>query len=168
LKLLFNFIKIIFIMAIRKLSAGILLYRRQNKRLEVLLAHPGGPYWAKKDDGAWSIPKGEFSEGEEPLDNAVREFEEETGKKVSGDFMDLGWLKQRSGKIVYAYALEGDLDTSQITSNLFEIEWPPRSGKMIMIPEVDRVEWFSPETAREKINPGQAAFIDRLIERLNL
>jgi predicted NUDIX family NTP pyrophosphohydrolase len=149
-----------------KLAAGILMYRVRDAVLEVLLAHPGGPYWVRKDDGAWSIPKGEFEQGEDPLENAIREFEEETGTKPRGKFIPLTPLKQRSGKIIHAFAVAGDLDPNGITSNLFEMEWPPRSGKKIEVPEVDRVGWFTTEVARKKIIPGQAGFINELMRLL--
>jgi predicted NUDIX family NTP pyrophosphohydrolase len=148
-------------------SAGILLYRRRNSGLEVLLVHPGGPFWARKDRGAWSIPKGEYAPEEEPLDAARREFEEELGTPApSGLADDLGEIRQKSGKVVHAFALEGDLDAEAITSNTCPIEWPPRSGRTIEIPEVDRAGWFAVEEARQKINPAQAALLDRLSERV--
>jgi predicted NUDIX family NTP pyrophosphohydrolase len=130
----------------------------------VLLAHPGGPFWAKKDSGAWTIPKGEYEPDEEPLDAARREFEEETGFKVDGEFLDLGTVTQKSGKIVVAWAVEGDCDAEKLVSNFCEIEWPPRSRRMISIPEVDRGAWYSIEEAREKIFTAQAPFLDRLLE----
>lgn len=145
-----------------KRSAGILLYRR-NPALEVLLVHPGGPFWAKKDLGAWSIPKGEHDAAEEALACALREFEEETGTRpAAGDLADLGTVKQKSGKVVQAWALEGDLDAAAIRSNTFELEWPPRSGRVREFPEIDRAEWFGADEARERINPAQAAFLERL------
>jgi predicted NUDIX family NTP pyrophosphohydrolase len=147
-----------------KRSSGILLFRR-TAELEVLLVHPGGPFWAKKDLGAWSIPKGEHDEAEEALACAVREFEEETGTKPdTEDLADLGTVKQKSGKVVQGYALEGDLDADAIRSNTFTMEWPPRSGRQSEFPEVDRAQWFTIDAARERINPAQAAFLDRLIE----
>ncbi len=150
-----------------KRSAGILLYRHGTSGLEVLLVHPGGPFWAKKDLGAWSIPKGEHEEGEDARACALREFEEEIGSPPSaGDLEDLGSVKQRAGKIVQAWALEGDLDAAAVRSNMFTMQWPPRSGKEREFPEVDRAEWFSLADARERINPAQAAFLDRLSERL--
>jgi predicted NUDIX family NTP pyrophosphohydrolase len=145
-----------------KRSAGILMYRGQGLEVEVLLAHPGGPFWAKKDDGAWSIPKGEFDEAEEPLAGAIREFEEELGAKPDGAFIDLGELMQPSRKIVVAFAVEGDFDPTALKSNRFELEWPPKSGRMQSFPEVDRVQWFTPEAAKVKILPGQQGFIGRL------
>src|SRR5689334_13919801 len=126
----------------KKLSAGILLYRIRSGTLEVLLVHPGGPFWTRKDLGAWSIPKGEFEEGDDPLETAKREFLEETGAPVSGKFVALTPRKQKSGKLVHAWAVEGDLDASTIVSNSFSMEWPPRSGKQQEFPEVDRGEWF--------------------------
>jgi predicted NUDIX family NTP pyrophosphohydrolase len=149
-------------------SAGILLYRRQGAAIEVLLVHPGGPFWRKKDLGAWSIPKGEYMEGEDPLAVARREFEEETGMSVSGDPVPLGDLVQRGGKRVIAFALQGDLDPKKLRSNMFEMEWPPRSGRRQSFPEIDRAEWFAPEQAQEKILTAQRPFIARLLVRLNL
>jgi predicted NUDIX family NTP pyrophosphohydrolase len=149
-----------------KRSAGILLHRRLGDSLEVLLVHPGGPAWARRDLGAWSIPKGEYEPGEEPFAAAQREFEEELGTAPpSGRAIDLGEIRQKSGKWVHAWALRGDLDTTSIRSNTFLFQWPPRSGKWIEIPEVDRAEWFELDAAREKINPAQAALIDRLAEQ---
>jgi predicted NUDIX family NTP pyrophosphohydrolase len=150
-----------------KRSAGILMFRGSGAELSLLLVHPGGPFWAKKDEGAWSIPKGEYDEGEDPLLVARREFEEELGSPAPpGDTIDLGELVQPSRKTVTAYGIEGDFDPSSLRSNLFELEWPPRSGRMQSFPEVDRAEWFTPEKARAKILPGQRPFIDRLLERL--
>ena len=127
--------------------------------------HPGGPFWARRDAGAWSIPKGEYSDGEDPLDAARREFAEELGSRApDGDPADLGEIRQKSGKVVHGWALAGDLDPVAIQSNTFTLEWPPRSGRMREFPEVDRAEWFVLERAREKINPAQAAFLDRLAE----
>jgi predicted NUDIX family NTP pyrophosphohydrolase len=144
-------------------SAGILMYRRGGDGLEVLLVHPGGPFWAKKDLGAWSIPKGEYSAGEEPLAVALREFEEETGAWPQGDFQSLGELTQPSRKIVTAWAVEGDFDLTALKSNTFELEWPPRSGRKTFFPEVDRAGWFSVGEAERKILPGQREFIARLL-----
>jgi predicted NUDIX family NTP pyrophosphohydrolase len=145
-------------------SAGILLYRRAPE-LEVLLVHPGGPFWATKDEGAWSIPKGELEPGEEPRARALIEFEEELGHQPpSADLEELGEVRQKSGKRVHGFALEGDFDPATLRSNTFEMEWPPRSGSRKAFPEVDRAEWFSLAAARVKINPAQAAFIDRLEE----
>jgi predicted NUDIX family NTP pyrophosphohydrolase len=149
-----------------KRSAGLLLYRRRDGAIEVFLAHPGGPFWVKKDVGAWTIPKGEYEPEEEPLDAARREFEEETGFKVDGDFLDLGTVTQGSGKIVSAWAVEGDCDPAKLVSNLCQVEWPPRSRKMIEIPEVDRGAWYSMDEAKEKIFSSQAPFLDRLMEKL--
>jgi predicted NUDIX family NTP pyrophosphohydrolase len=149
-----------------KQSAGILLYRKKKKILEVFLVHPGGPYWIKKDDGAWSIPKGEFEDGEEPLNAAKREFEEETGINISGVFIELNPIKQKSGKIVYAWAVEGDIDPGKIKSNNFEIEWPPKSGKMKSFPEIDKAAWFKIDEARKKTIGGQLPLINELGNRL--
>src|SRR5438270_12301935 len=148
-------------------SAGILLYRRRAGEVEVLLVHPGGPFWSRRDAGAWSIPKGEHPAGEEPLLAARREFAEELGvQPPDGPPEDLGEIRQKAGKRVRAWALEGDLDAGAITSNTFELEWPPRSGRMIEVPEVDRAEWFSIEQAGERINPAQAELLDRLAAAL--
>jgi predicted NUDIX family NTP pyrophosphohydrolase len=149
-----------------KRSAGILMYRRAGAVIEVLLVHPGGPFWARKDLGAWSIPKGEYAEGEEPLAVAMREFEEETGARPSGKFLPLGEIVQPGRKVVTAWAMEGDFDVGALKSNLFELEWPPKSGRKASFPEVDRAEWFSIEDARKKILPGQSAFLDRLLSAL--
>lgn len=146
-----------------KKSAGILLYRQMNGNMEVFLVHPGGPFFVKKDSGAWSIPKGEFLDGEEPLLAAKREFFEETGVALEGKFTSLTPLRQKSGKMVYAWAIEGDLDEKQLKSNMFQIEWPPKSGSIKQFPEIDRGAWFSPEIARQKIIPAQAVLIDELI-----
>jgi predicted NUDIX family NTP pyrophosphohydrolase len=144
-------------------SAGILLHRTRDDAVEVLLVHPGGPLWARRDLGAWSIPKGEYQPDENPETAARREFEEELGEAApAGDATDLGEVRQRSGKIVHAFALQGDLDAAQITSNTCQLEWPPRSGRLIEIPEVDRAEWFPLRLAREKINPAQAELLERL------
>jgi predicted NUDIX family NTP pyrophosphohydrolase len=152
--------------AARLNSAGILLYRRRDGALEVLLVHPGGPFWARKDLGAWSIPKGEYDDDEDPRACALREFAEETGTQLPDRALDeLGSVRLKSGKLVLAFAVEGDLDPATISSNTFELEWPPRSGRMQSFPEIDRAGWFDPATAREKLNPAQAAFVDRLEER---
>jgi predicted NUDIX family NTP pyrophosphohydrolase len=144
-------------------SAGILLYRLRDGAPEVLLVHPGGPFWARKDRGVWSIPKGEYGDDEDELAAARREFEEELGTPPpDGPVHDLGEVRQKSGKLVRAFAIEGDLDSSTITSNTFTLEWPPRSGRLQEFPEVDRAEWFTLEEAREKLVPAQAALIDRL------
>ena len=147
-------------------SAGILLYKFKDKTPELFLVHPGGPFWKGKDKGAWSIPKGEFPEDEEPLAAAKREFEEETGKKISGDFIELNPVKQKGGKLVYAWAIEGEIDASKIVSNTFKFEWPYKSGKWQDYPEVDKAGWFSVKEAREKINSAQVALIDDLLSRL--
>lgn len=139
-----------------------MLYRRDTDGLKVMLVHPGGPYSKNKDLGAWSIPKGEFLPGEDRLAHARREFEEETGHAINGDFKELTPVRQAGGKLVYAFAVEGDLDVTEIKSNTIQIEFPPRSGKMIEIPEIDRGEWFDLAIARQKINAAQVAFIDRL------
>jgi predicted NUDIX family NTP pyrophosphohydrolase len=153
--------------AVKGSSAGILLHRRGERGTEVLLAHPGGPFWARKDLGAWSIPKGELDEGEDPRGGALREFAEETGTQLpDGALEELGSVKQKSGKLVVAFAVEGDLDPATLVSNTFEVEWPPRSGRIQEFPEIDRAEWFDLDTAREKLNPAQAAFVDRLDELL--
>lgn len=149
-----------------KQSAGILLYRIIDGALEVFLVHPGGPFFKNKDEGSWSIPKGEFLDDEEALAAAKREFEEETGQPVNGEFIELGNIRQKSGKVVYGWALEGDIDHEGILSNTFEIEWPPRSGRQITIPEIDRAGWFEPDMAKQKINPAQVAFIDRLVSHI--
>ncbi len=152
-------------MPIMAASAGILLHRRRGETLEVLLVHPGGPAWARRDLGAWSIPKGEYVDGEDALTAARREFAEELGSPPpEGEARELGEIRQKSGKRVKAWAQEGDLDAGQISSNTCEVEWPPRSGKRIAIPEVDRAEWFELEDAREKINPAQVELLERLRE----
>lgn len=151
-------------------SAGVLLYRRTAGGLEVLLVHPGGPLWARRDAGAWSIPKGEYGAGEDPLAAARREFAEELGsaapEAAGAGPAELGEVRQKSGKVVRAWAIEGDLDASAITSNTFEMQWPPRSGRMRAFPEVDRAGWFDLATAREKLNPAQAELLDRLARAL--
>lgn len=153
-----------------KRSAGILLYRGAGPELRLLLVHPGGPFWAKKDLGAWSIPKGEYTEGEEPLACAIREFEEELGsapRAIGGDnLLQLGELQQPSGKVIIAFAVEGDFDPSRLKSNLFSMPWPPKTGRLQDFPEVDRAEWFTSDEAREKLVQGQVPFIDRLFARL--
>src|ERR1700726_1409352 len=146
-----------------QVSAGLLMFRRRDGSLEFLLVHPGGPFWAKKDEGAWSIPKGEAGPDEDLLTRARTEFEEELGLKPNGDWIPLGSIKQKGGKVVHAWAVEGDLPESfQLKSNTFEIEWPTRSGKLKHFPEIDRAEFFPEEIARRKINPAQAELIDRL------
>jgi len=150
-------------MQISNQSAGILLYRNINGQIEFFLVHPGGPFFKNKDEGYWSIPKGEFLPDENPLAAAQREFEEETGRPIkAGKFIELSSIKQKSGKIVHAWGAEGELDADTITSNTFEIEWPPHSGKMTSFPEIDRAGWFSADDARLKINAAQAALIDEL------
>jgi predicted NUDIX family NTP pyrophosphohydrolase len=151
----------------KKTSAGILLYRPSRGRLEVFLVHPGGPFWAKKDLGAWSLPKGEFEPGEDPLDAAKREFTEETGFPIDGEFRALTPLRQPSGKTIYAWAVEGDCDPAEVRSNTFEMEWPPRSGKRSAFPEADRADWFSLDEARKRIIAGQAPFLDELVDGLS-
>ena len=145
-----------------KQSAGILVYKKVAGDIFVLLAHPGGPYWKNKDLGSWSIPKGEFTEEEEAFDAALREFEEETGVKLQGDFAELEPVQLKSGKSVYAWLHERDLDARSLVSNTFDIEWPPKSGRRKSFPEIDRFEWFPIEEAKEKINSGQKGFITQL------
>ena len=150
-------------------SAGLLLFREAPQGppgVEVLLVHPGGPYWAKKDDGAWSIPKGEFSDDEEPLAAATREFEEELGRTVVGDYIPLEPIRQAGGKQVFAWAVRSDFDPSLLKSNTFSMEWPPKSGKQQQFPEIDRAAWFAIDAARRKILKGQAPFLDQLLARL--
>jgi predicted NUDIX family NTP pyrophosphohydrolase len=144
------------------MSAGILMYRHSRDGLLVLLVHPGGPFWRNRDLGAWSIPKGEFQAGEDPQEAARREFAEELGVRPTGPMRPLGEVRQRGGKTVFAYALEGTLDVDSLRSNKIPIEWPPRSGRIIEIPEIDRAEWFAIPLAREKILPAQQPFLDRL------
>jgi len=150
----------------KKRSAGVLMYRRGASGLELLLVHPGGPFWKNKDLGAWSIPKGEYAEGEDPLAVAKRELEEETGARPSGDFLPLGDVVQGGGKVVTAFALAGDLDPATVRSNTFELEWPPRSGRKASFPEVDRAQWFSPAEAQAKILKGQSELIARLLRAI--
>ena len=154
-------------MIMPKRSAGLLMYRRRDGQLEVFLVHPGGPFWVKKDLGAWSICKGEYAESELPLEAAKREFQEETGFTAQGSFHELGVVQQASGKVVTAWAFEGDCDPSKLISNHCQVEWPPRSGRMIEIPEVDRGGWFSIEAARERILKAQEPFLDRLSQMMN-
>lgn len=152
-----------------KLSAGVLLYRVGNGIVEVLIAHPGGPFWARKDDGVWSIPKGEYAEGDDPWATAQREFAEELGLSVpDGPRIDLGPLKQPSGKVVTAFAVRGDLDVTDTRSNTFVLEWPKGSGTLREFPEVDRVGWFSVAQARVKLLKGQRAFLDRLMAQTDV
>ena len=147
-------------------SAGILLFRRRDGRIEVFLVHPGGPFWRNKDKGAWSIPKGEVQPGEDPLEAAKREVREETGLELDGEFLELAPRRQPGGKLVRVWALEGDWDPADIASNTFSMEWPPKSGRLQEFPEVDRAAWFDLPTAREKIHKGQIGFLDELAERL--
>ncbi|SEW46516.1 Predicted NTP pyrophosphohydrolase, NUDIX family [Chitinophaga sp. YR573] len=151
-----------------KTSSGILLYRKKQSVLEVLLVHPGGPFFARKDEGSWTIPKGELMEDEDSLEAAIREFEEETGYKPSGDFIPLNAVKQKGGKTVQCWAVEGDLDAAAIISNTFEMEWPPRSQKMKSFPEVDKASWLELPIARQKINERQVDFIDQLTALLHI
>ena len=148
-------------------SAGILAYRKRKSRLEVLLVHPGGPFWRNKDLGAWSIPKGEYSDGEDAETAARREFAEELGVELTAPLIELGSVKQRGGKTVAAFAVEFDLDPATIRSNSFEIEWPPRSGKRASFPEVDRAEWFALEAAQARINQAQQPLLERLAQLLD-
>jgi len=150
-----------------KRSAGLLLYRRNEHGLEVFLVHPGGPFWSKKDLGAWSIPKGEYTDAEEPLAAAKREFLEETGFTVDGIFVALGSIRQAGGKVVSVWALEGDCDPAKLTSNLCQLQWPPRSGKTIEFPEVDRGAWFSLHEAHERILASQGPMLMRLMEAVD-
>lgn len=144
------------------MSAGIALFRRRHGDVEILLVHPGGPFWTHKDDGAWSFPKGEYVEGEDALTVARRELREETGCEPAGSFLPLGSVKQAGGKIVHLWAAEGDCEAGAITSNTFTMEWPPKSGKRQDFPEVDRAEWFTLDTARRKLIESQRTFVDRL------
>ncbi|PTQ96876.1 putative NUDIX family NTP pyrophosphohydrolase [Mucilaginibacter yixingensis] len=150
-----------------KKSAGILLYRLKANEPEIFLVHPGGPFWRNKDEGAWSIPKGEFEDNEDALTAAKREFWEETGQNIDGDFIELHPIKQKSGKLVYAWALNRDIDAASIKSNIFSIEWPPRSGRMADFPEVDKAEWFEIEIALKKINPAQIGLVEQLVGLLS-
>ena len=143
-------------------SAGIVAFRKKRRRIEVLLVHPGGPFWRNKDLGAWSIPKGEYDASDDPEDVARREFREELGIEMTEDLLPLGEIRQRGGKMVKAFAVEMDIDVENIQSNAFEIEWPPRSGRRQAFPEIDRAEWFDLATAREKINESQRELLDRL------
>lgn len=143
-------------------SAGLLMFRRRGGGAEVLLAHPGGPFWARRDEAAWTLPKGEIAAGEDPLDAARREFLEETGFDSRPPFLPLGELRQKSGKRISAWAFEGDADPARLVSNVFEMEWPPRSGRLQPFPEIDRVQWFGLDEARRKLIAGQAPFLDAL------
>jgi predicted NUDIX family NTP pyrophosphohydrolase len=148
-----------------KQSAGVLAYRKTDHGAEFFLVHPGGPFWKNKETGAWSIPKGEFTD-EDPLAAARREFEEETGQPVNGNFLPLSPVKQKGGKLVYAFAVEAEVDENKITSNTCKVEWPYKSGRWITVPEVDRGGWFTPETAKRLINPSQAILLEELLEKL--
>jgi predicted NUDIX family NTP pyrophosphohydrolase len=150
-----------------KRSAGLLMYRRRQDELEVFLVHPGGPFWQDKDAGAWTVPKGEYAAKEDSLDAAKREFQEETGFPVGTNFLELGEIRQASGKLVTAWAFEGDCDPAKLVSNLCQIEWPPRSGRQIEIPEVDRGKWFSIPAARERILKSQEPFLDALLRKVS-
>lgn len=147
-------------------SAGLLVFRKKNKAIEVFLVHPGGPFWKGKDLAAWSIPKGEFTDGEDPLAVAQREFKEETGQAISGNFLTLKTVQQKGGKLVHAWAVEGDADADSIVSNTFRQEYPYKSGRWITIPEVDKAAWLGIDEARKKINPAQVAFLDELLQLL--
>jgi len=152
-----------------KLSAGLLLYRHVDDGLELLIAHPGGPIWKHRDEGAWGLPKGASNDGEALFDAATREFEEELGHPPpDGPAIDLGEVRMRSGKIVHGWAVEGDFDPAQLYSMQAEVVWPPRSGKVLRVPEIDRVTWARPPEARRRMHPAQAAFVDRLLEQLGL
>jgi predicted NUDIX family NTP pyrophosphohydrolase len=151
-----------------KRSAGLLLYRCMGGDLEVLLVHPGGPFWAKKDYGVWSIPKGEFEENENPLTAGIREFEEEIGFRPNGTFIHLGSFKQPNRKMIFAWAIEGDFDSRELKSNLFSMEWPPKSGRMQEFPEVDRAMWLRPIDAIHKIAKGQRPILEELFHRLGI
>jgi predicted NUDIX family NTP pyrophosphohydrolase len=150
-----------------KKSAAVLLYRGRRDDLEVLLVHPGGPFWAKKDEAAWSLPKGEFNDDEDPQEAARREFTEETGMPLRGEMTSLGTIRQSSGKIIYAWASKGDFDPAQLKSNTFSMEWPPKSGRTKEFPEVDQAAWFTLGQARQKIVKGQAGLLDRLVDKLS-
>jgi predicted NUDIX family NTP pyrophosphohydrolase len=155
--------------AVSRQSAGLLLYRGAAEGIEVFLVHPGGPFFARKDDGSWSIPKGEYDDGDDPLQVALREFEEETGVTPpieDGSLVELGNIRQKGGKVVTAWGARGDLDPTMIASNTFTLEWPPRSGRSREFPEIDRAAWFDLQTARRKILPAQAELLDRLAERI--
>jgi predicted NUDIX family NTP pyrophosphohydrolase len=152
----------------KKISAGILVYRVTPRGLEVFLVHPGGPFWAKRDLGAWSIPKGEVEEGAGLLETAKREFREETGFPIDGDFIELTPLRQPSGKLIHAWAINGEVDASRVNSNTFSMEWPPRSGKQQEFPEVDRGQWFALPEAFERLLPGQRGFLVELVQKVGV
>jgi predicted NUDIX family NTP pyrophosphohydrolase len=152
----------------QKQSAGLLLYRRSFSTIEIFLVHPGGPFWKNKDEAVWSIPKGEFNDSEEPLQAATREFLEETGIAVSGNFMELNPVIQKGGKKVFAWALEKNIDAANIHSNTFEMEWPPKSGKFQSFPEIDKGEWFTIDVAKQKINKMQEDLIEQLTIKLKM
>jgi predicted NUDIX family NTP pyrophosphohydrolase len=149
-----------------KRSAGLLMFRRRDAKLQVFLVHPGGPFWKNKDAGAWSIPKGEYAEGDDPLEAAKREFQEETGFKPQGQFVELGQAKQSGGKVVSVWAFQGDCSPEDVRSNTFSMEWPPESGRQQEFPEVDRADWFPLDEAHTRILKGQAVFLDRLRDSL--
>ena len=151
-----------------KRSAGLLMYRRVLHTIDVFLVHPGGPYWSEKNEGVWTIPKGEYEADEKPLAAAIREFREETGFNVFEPFIELGSIKQKTGKIVEAWAFEGNCEPTELVSNTCEIEWPPRSGKKTVIPEVDRGEWFSADRAREFLRAEQIPLLDRLVQHVGM
>ncbi len=150
----------------KKQSAGVLLYRFIKNSMEIFLVHPGGPFWKNKDKGSWSIPKGEFKDDEDALDAAKREFCEETGSNISGQFIKFSPIKQKSGKLIFCWAVQGDIDKEEIRSNTFELEWPPHSGAKQEFPEIDKSGWFNVTKAKEKIIPAQAALIDELMEKV--
>jgi predicted NUDIX family NTP pyrophosphohydrolase len=155
-------------MTMAKKSAGLLMYRIRNKTLEVFLVHPGGPFWSKKDLGAWSIPKGEYDPDEETLEAAKREFKEETGLEPQGDFRELTPIKQKGGKVVSSWFFQGDCNPESVRSNNFSLEWPSKSGKFVEFPEIDRAAWYTIQEAREKILKGQTPFLDELLGILRL
>ena len=150
-----------------RISAGILAFRKRKSGIEVFLVHPGGPFWKNKDAGVWTIPKGEFTDEEDALEAAKREFKEEVGVSIKGNFISLNPVKQKSGKWVYAWALKKDIDVTKIRSNYFEIEWPPKSNQLQQFPEIDRGEWFNVAQAKLKIIPAQVSFIDQIVDKLS-
>ena len=152
----------------KRITAGVLVYRRSAGVLEVFLVHPGGPFWAKRDRGAWSIPKGEVGEGEDMLQTAKREFREETGLPIDGDFIALTPLRQSGGKVVHAWAVQGEIDASRVKSNKFSLEWPPKSGAQHQFPEIDKAEWFAIPEARERLLPGQHGFLAELERKVGI